>query len=237
MRASLPAAFRRPRPRLTCTLAILPILFCACREEPEPACTTRPQRARTDQSDEWQPAGGSRPGNEPAARPAGAEGATPPGSTPSQAEQTIPPDQAALLQPLADARVGEWAAYEMLDGYRQRWQVVAAEDGSVRIQVLVTRYGEPVGLPAIRTESRDFHWALADARRVKAAVSIRREPLRLRGKDLVAQHVIARWHDEGVAYVRDTWISNEVPVFGLARMTLSADGRLVARMELLASGP
>ena len=45
-----------------------------------------------------------------------------------------------------------------------------------------------------------------------------------------------RWTDEGVSYVRRTWVHPEVPVSGTLRLELYGDNVLEARLELAAFG-
>ena len=46
-----------------------------------------------------------------------------------------------------------------------------------------------------------------------------------------------RWIDEGIHYVRRSWVSETAPVFGLLRMELHGDEALEAQMELTDFGP
>jgi hypothetical protein len=46
-----------------------------------------------------------------------------------------------------------------------------------------------------------------------------------------------RWIDEGIHYVRRSWVSNDVPVLGLLKMELYGDETLEARLELTNYGP
>ena len=51
------------------------------------------------------------------------------------------------------------------------------------------------------------------------------------------QRPIDRWTDEGVSYIRRTWVSSSVPVFGTIRMELTGGEKMEAKLELVSLKP
>lgn len=145
-------------------------------------------------------------------------------------------DQLMTFAPLRDARAGEWARYAAMDGRELRWEVVGVDGEEVRVEVRAFADGKPVGLPATRTEPIDFD--PVGARGDPAAMTRRQgeQTIRVAGRAWEARLYEDRWVDEETRYVRRTWVSDAVPVFGMVRMTLTGDGEAEAELELRAWG-
>jgi hypothetical protein len=152
-------------------------------------------------------------------------------SKPASTQPAVP----AFL-PLGDAAVGEWAEYTSLVGWTIRHQVVEAQPGRVVVEVEVSGPEGRIGLPSRRTESRDSDPLADQAQRVDARRQLSRSRVDAAGTSWDALLYEDRWTDEEIAYVRRTWVSPAVPVFGTLRMELYGDGELEARIELTAAG-
>lgn len=157
-----------------------------------------------------------------------------PNSTPTSTGPTDPVD--LPFRPLAEATTGEWAVYATADGRKLRYDVARVTGAAVTTRVTVYDQGKPLGLPALREDPRDY-----DLPAVQPAVKpverrTARETIDVAGRSWNATLYETRWTDEGVAYVRRLWVSEEAPVFGLVRMELTGDGTVEARLELTAFG-
>jgi hypothetical protein len=141
----------------------------------------------------------------------------------------------SAFHPLADAVVGEWARYTALDDRVVRYVVKEAGSVTVKTEVTVYDQGKPLGLPAVREDSVEFdpveHPESAGVEQTRARVTVAAA-----GRSWDAVLYEDRWLDEGVHYVRRTWVSPAVPVFGIIRMELTGDGTLEARLDLMDVG-
>jgi len=167
-----------------------------------------------------------------------ADDAVEPLPTPVTTQPARPTSQAASLpafQPLNDAKVGEWAIYQGLDSQRLRYEVREVSLSRVKTEVTVTQDGRPLGMPAVREDLRaadPLAWETpADGRRQTSRVTIHTA-----GRDWDAILYEDQWTDEGIRYVRRTWIGKDAPIFGIIRMELIGDKTLEAKMELVETG-
>ncbi len=105
----------------------------------------------------------------------------------------------------------------------------------VKTEVTVTLDGRALGMPAVREDLRTAEplaWETpADGRRQTSRTTIHAA-----GRDWEALLYEDRWTDEGIRYVRRTWVGNDAPTFGIIRTELTGDGTLEARMELVEMG-
>ncbi|HSW47090.1 MAG TPA: hypothetical protein VLM89_16115 [Phycisphaerae bacterium] len=145
-------------------------------------------------------------------------------------------DGVPVFEPLADAQVGEWARYGALDSAELIYRVVRAEAATVRTEVVVYEGGRPLGLPTVREDMRTWDPPASLARGVGARRIARRCTIEVAGRPWDALLYEDRWTDEGIAYLRRTWVSQASPVFGTLVMELHGDDALEARLELKAFG-
>ncbi len=124
----------------------------------------------------------------------------------------------------------------MADGYEQRLEVVDVRDDEVDLRLTMRLRGHQAGLPTIRTERTDVDWALRDAERHQADLTVRNTTIRVAGRSWPARLTIARWRFERVYYERHVWTSAEAPMYGVLRMILTADDKLHASSELVGYG-
>lgn len=159
-----------------------------------------------------------------------------PPSTAATAAAGSPTPPPAAYAPLADAIVGEWCRYRMLDDQEQVLRVEQVDDAVVTLRVEMYLRGRMIGLPARRIERRGVDPVLEHARGRSAEV--RREPATIRagGCAWECELITETWTDEGVACVQRTWRSVQVPVYGVVRMEKVEDGHRAAWMELIAWG-
>lgn len=146
-------------------------------------------------------------------------------------------DAAPRWRPLLDARVGEWAVYDTLEGRRLRYEAVHVAPSGVATRVSVTEGGRAWGAPATREDDPDSDPITDEAQRRQASRTTARESLRVAGRTWDAILYEDRWEDEQIRYVRRTWVHPQVPCFGTLRMELRGDGDLEARLELVDYGP
>ncbi|MGQ9649557.1 MAG: hypothetical protein ACUVXJ_05575 [Phycisphaerae bacterium] len=139
------------------------------------------------------------------------------------------------FQPLADARRGEWAAYKALNSQTLLYRVREVGITRVKTEVRVTLDGRLLGMPAERED-----WRTADPLAWDPPTDGHRQTsrttIRAAERDWDAVLYEDRWTEEGVKYVRRTWVSAAVPVFGIVRMELTGDGTVEARLELTEAG-
>jgi hypothetical protein len=140
------------------------------------------------------------------------------------------------FEPLADARVGEWVRLVGLNGRELQYEVVQAEAATVATCVTVHENGKPLGLPTTREDMRAWDPLAALARSTQAARTAAKSVVQVAGRSWDAVLYEDRWTDEGVSYVRRTWVHPEVPVSGTLRLELYGDNVLEARLELAAFG-
>lgn len=140
------------------------------------------------------------------------------------------------FEPLADAEVGEWVHLAAMGLRELRYEIVRVGAAAVVTQVLVLQDGKPLGLPTEREDMRNWDPLESAARGVKATRSLSRGQLETAGYSWDCLIYEDRWTEEGVAYVRRTWVHPEAPVLGMLRMELLGDNVLEARLELKAFG-
>lgn len=162
----------------------------------------------------------------------------PAGPAASRPVQSRPADTAGApaFEPFTEVTEGEWAAYAALDGREARYDVMKAGPGVVNVRLALREGGLPLGLPAIREELRDLDPLVRQAAAMRPRRSARPATIEAAGQTWDAILYEDRWIDEEVAYVRRTWVSSKVPVYGIVRMELTGDGRVEARLELRAFG-
>jgi len=110
--------------------------------------------------------------------------------------------------------------------------------GAATVTTSVTIYesGKPLGLPATREDMRAWDPLATLARSTEATRTATRSVVEVADRSWDAAVYEDRWTDEGVAYVRRTWVHPEAPVFGTLRIELYGDNVLEARLELTAFG-
>jgi hypothetical protein len=233
--------------RLSLVVAILAGL-AACREDsaaPEPtagAAAVRPplDRAFADPSAETPAAAAAEdPGPFDPDAPAVATIAPPAEPSPSTAPAVTAPEETPSVPPftpLQDAVPGEWALYDAGGGRTLRYEVIDGDVDGVQTRITILQDGKVLGQPAVRADVRIYDPLLRQANRAGASRTVRHERIPLAGRTWNALRYEDRWTDEGVAYVRRTWVSPDAPCFGLLRMELLGDGRAEARCELKAYG-
>jgi len=146
------------------------------------------------------------------------------------------PPGVAAFQPLRDAAVGEWARYAAMASRTIRYDVDEVTATTVKTRITVRDHGTPLGLPAIREDPRDLDPVARQARSVEADRRRTSATIEAAGRQWRATLYEDRWTDEEIPYLRRTWVSPEVPVFGTIRMELYGNGTLEARLELVAAG-
>jgi len=144
--------------------------------------------------------------------------------------------EAEPFRPLLDAGKGEWARYIGLDASVLHYQVEEVTSVGVRTRVTVEVGGERLGLPAIREDPPDFDPAAPQRGLAHVVWRAGRTRITAAGRQWEATLYEDRWLDEDIRYVRRTWVSPQVPVFGFIRMELYGDDQLEARLELSAMG-
>lgn len=178
---------------------------------PEPQ--TRPESPANDAPVATQPSSESPP---PASEPAG--GAVP------------------AFEPLVDAVVGEWARLTAMEGREVLYEVTDVRAATVTMRVTTFQQGKPLGSPALREDFRNVDPVAVAVAAVKATRTTGRVGVELAGRTWDATFFEDQWTDEGVQYVRRTWVSPEAPVFGILKMELYGDGTPEAALELTAGG-
>jgi hypothetical protein len=172
-----------------------------------------------------------RPG---AAKPEAADHVQPGQQLPTSTEPSQSASRPTNLPPflpLANAKVGEWGVYDALNSQQLRYEVLEVGLTRVKIRVTASLDGRQLGMPAIREEPRDddpLAWEIpAGASRQTTPVTIRTA-----GREWNATLYEDRWIDEGINYIRRTWVSPDAPIFGMIRMEMTGNGQVEARMEL-----
>ncbi len=151
------------------------------------------------------------------------------------ASQATQPAESPPFHPLADATLGEWAVYQALESQRLRYEIREVGLSRVKTLVSVTMDGRPMGMPANREDRRDSD-PLTWQRPAGATRQLSRTTITAAGRDWDATLYDDRWTDEGVSYIRKTWVSDTAPVFGIIRMELTGDNSVEARLELVEAG-
>jgi len=157
-------------------------------------------------------------------------------SPPPEHDADSQPAPIAPFLPLADAVEGEWALYAAMDSRAVRYEITRVTTTTVMTRVTVRDHGKPLGLPAVRQDPR----ALDPVARQADAVTADRRPIdaiiEAAGRPWNATLYEDRWTDEEIRYLRRTWVSPQVPVFGMIRMELYGDDVMEAKLELIAAG-
>jgi hypothetical protein len=145
---------------------------------------------------------------------------------------TDSPDVPSFL-PLRKADVGETATYVDAAGKTLRYEIIKidGEDVTTRVSMLDAS-GHPLGEPALRHNERDDDLLATQASGHAAQRQASRVSVDAAGKSWNALMFTDTWTDEGVHYVRRSWVSEDVPVFGLIRMELTGDNITEAKLEL-----
>lgn len=141
----------------------------------------------------------------------------------------------APITPLASARVGDWADYDMLQG-RQALRVTHITLLLADVEVRSYLSAKPVGLPAIRSLKQDSDWALDFAASDGAEVKSAHDTIDVAGRRLNCRYTIATWKLGPATCERRVWMHPDIPIYGVARMELRVDGKLTARMNLTGFG-
>lgn len=139
------------------------------------------------------------------------------------------------MQRLEHAEPGEWAIYRSLQG-AQRIRLINTTQLLAEFEVLPILDGRPVGLPAVRTSPLSGDYALDLAADEGAVVEFGSETIDAAGRSWTCRRTVARRQLGAATLERRTWMSADAPLEGLVRMELRADGRLTARLELIAFG-
>lgn len=138
--------------------------------------------------------------------------------------------------PLADAAVGERARLKAMGGRELLYEVLEVRAATVTLRVTVFDHGKPLGSPAQREDFKTTDPVAVAVAAVKARRAAEAVAVELAGRTWDATLYEDRWMDEGVSYVRRTWVSPEAPVFGILRMELYGDDQLEASLELMTGG-
>ncbi len=211
----------------------LVLAVIACRQEPRPP-STRPASPVAEDADgtEW-PADSTTRGLTDGATPELAAERAPAATASAPSAQGGPREPRG---PLADAVVGERCRYRVRDGQVEELRVVRVDAGLVSIELKMYRDGKPLGLPAIRIERADEDPVLAHAARRNANVAVGDETITAAGRAWPCRVLTETWVDEEVTYIRRTWRCDAVPVYGIVRMEMTADGAPTASMDLIDCG-
>lgn len=219
-------------------VTLLPTLACERDEPRTPVEDSSPAHPAPITSNAAPAATGSSPGLSPPADPS----LTAPRTQPVTSQPSVPdtaesPDARPLaFHPLADAVTGEWAIYTALDQQTLRYDVTRVSTLDVDTRVTVTHAGRPVGFPATRTDPRNFEAMDLWPPDPIPQRAVRDTTAHAAGRDWSARLIEDRWTDEEIHYVRRTWLSPDVPVFGLIRMELYGNDTLEARLILKEEG-
>jgi hypothetical protein len=116
------------------------------------------------------------------------------------------------------------------------YRILEVGSKTVSTEVSVYERGKLLGLPAVREDARDANPLAGRNRAAGASRAARAAQVEAAGQSWDTIVYEDRWTDEEIHYVRRTWASEQVPVFGIIRMELRGDNRLEARLELAAFG-
>ena len=145
-------------------------------------------------------------------------------------------EEVPTFTPLINAAANEWVRYAAMDERILEYRVLSVEHSKITTQVRVYEQGYPLGQAALRVDARDGDPVADLAQRVGAQRTARETSIHTAGRTLSAICYEDRWIDEEVPYVRRTWVSPKVPVFGTIRMELYGADLLEARLELVDFG-
>lgn len=192
---------------LSCFLLVT---ACGCKEESPQVLADEPQTTS-------QPAD-SAPASHPSTAPADSQ----------------PVAQAPPFHPLEHAQLGQWARYRAMEKMEIVYRIKAVRGREVEVQIEAYRDGSAMGIPTRRTEPRDRDPLAARGALTNAQRSCRPDTITLAGKKWDALCYEDRWSDEGIAYHRRTWVSAEVPVYGIILIEKTGNGIPESRIELMA---
>jgi len=140
------------------------------------------------------------------------------------------------FEPLSDAVAREWSRLAAMGRREVLYEVTDVRAATVTMRVTVFEGGKPLGLPVLREDFRSVDPVAVAVAAVKARRGWGQVAVELGGRTWDAVFYEDRWADEGVDYVRRTWVSSEAPVFGVLKMELYGDGQLESALELTAGG-
>ena len=161
---------------------------------------------------------------------------TDPSKPPTPQAINKPNSTVPAFQPLRDAVAGEWVTYATLDSGELRYAIRNAKAAIVQTEINTKNQGKPLGQPVIRDDQRDTDPLTLWTGCRKADRSMTQTTITAAGRTWEAMLYEDRWTDEDIAYTRRTWVSEQVPVFGIIRMELRGNTRLEARIDLTAFG-
>ncbi|HRY69426.1 MAG TPA: hypothetical protein P5304_15550 [Phycisphaerae bacterium] len=130
----------------------------------------------------------------------------------------------------------EWSRLAAMGRREVLYEVTDVRAATVTMRVTVFEGGKPLGLPVLREDFRSVDPVAVAVAAVKARRGWGQVAVELGGRTWDAVFYEDRWADEGVDYVRRTWVSSEAPVFGVLKMELYGDGQLESALELTAGG-
>lgn len=123
----------------------------------------------------------------------------------------------------------------MLNNQEEDLRIVTVDDANVSVEVRMFQDGRMLSLPAIRREKRDSDPMRRYEKRLTIRTRVEPANIEAAGQTWACQLITDEWTDEEITYVRRTWYSDQAPIYGLVRMEKYDEGRLVARMELIAT--
>jgi len=221
-------------------MVLLAWTWGGCRRTDQP--TDKPAASSAPEAEQAAPPPAPAPSAAAATQPpATSSPATPDeaiGLNQEQAEiaQAISNESVPTFEPLADAEVGEWVRLRAMESREIRYEVVRAGAATVTTRVAIFENGKPLGLPSMREDMRNWDPLAASARSTKAVRSANRATIETAGRSWDALLYEDRWTEEGVSYVRRTWVHPEAPVLGTLRMELKGGTAVESRLELIAFG-
>jgi hypothetical protein len=149
-------------------------------------------------------------------------------------------------QPLANAKVGDWAVYTTTSAQfksTMREEVVAIKGKLVTVKFTSTVNG--IDLPASEqtfdvSKKVDPNAGVDKADNLKIKeTGVGKETLKVNGKDYVcdwrANHIIATANGQEIVSESKVWISKDGPLFGMVKTETRASG-ILTMMELTESG-
>ena len=144
-----------------------------------------------------------------------------------------PSDQVPPFQSLQQATVGQRVQYACLREQTIQYAITEATETFVTVETRVYDHQWLVGLPSLRKEPRSLDPLERQASHHRCTRHGEPALVQAAGRQFRAMLYEDTWSDEAVQYTRRTWVSPEVPIYGIVRMELLGDGQIEARMELL----
>jgi hypothetical protein len=148
-------------------------------------------------------------------------------------------------QPLAKAKVGDWAVYTTTSAGSKstmRQEVVAIKGKQVTVKFTSTVNGIdlPVSEQTFDVSKKDDPNGVDKADNLKIKeTGVGKETLKVSGKDYVcdwrANHIIATANGQEYVSESKIWMSKDAPLFGMVKTETRASGTLIM-MELTDSG-